>query len=73
MNASDLDTRTQAEWYADQTDSRLRCLAAGAWTANDRDGFCLAHAEMNRRAAGGADLKAFYVDSWQQVAPALAA
>ena len=60
------DTRTRAESYADQTDSRLRSLATGAWDANDRDAFCLAHAEMRRRVQRGTDLMRFYVDSWQQ-------
>ena len=62
------DKSNEARWYAKQTDSRLRCLAAGAWDANDRDGYCKAHAEMRRRAHGGEDLMKFWVDGWQQEA-----
>lgn len=55
----------EAQWYAKQTQSRLHCLAAGAWDANDRDGFVKAHAELRRRRLGGT-LRENKRDTWQQ-------
>lgn len=55
----------QALWYAEQTESHLVCSAAGAWMANDREGFVLAHAELRRRRLGGT-LRANRRETWQQ-------
>jgi hypothetical protein len=46
---ADAHERRVREWYADQTDNRLRSLYTGAWDANDADGARYAVAEMKRR------------------------
>jgi len=41
-------------WYAEQTTTHIRAIKAGAWHANDRDRWCCARAELDRREKGGA-------------------
>lgn len=47
------DLETNSKWYREQTDARLKCLMRGSWDANDREGFAMARAEMDRRSKGG--------------------
>ncbi len=46
---ADAHERMVREWYASQTDNRLRTLYTGAWDANDADGARYAVTEMKRR------------------------